>query len=60
LTLCGSPQRFRAWPAAITSGIIVLASFLLSFSVSTQATGFLASDGGLIERICGIAAMTWL
>jgi hypothetical membrane protein len=45
---------------AITSGIIVLASFLLSFSASTQATGFLASNGGLIERISGIAAMTWL
>jgi hypothetical protein len=45
---------------AITNGIIVLASFLLSLSASTQPTGFLASNGGLIERISGIAAMTWL
>lgn len=45
---------------AIASGVIVLASFLLSFSASTQATGFLASNGGLIERVAGITAMTWL
>lgn len=54
-------QRRPLWATyAITSGIIVLASFLLSFSASTRATGFLASNGGLIERISGIAAMTWL
>jgi hypothetical protein len=40
--------------------VIVLASFLLSFSASSQATGSLASNGGLIERPPGVAGVPWL
>lgn len=54
-------QHQPLWTAwAIASGVIVLASFVLSLSASTQAAGFLASNGGLIERVSGIAAMAWL
>jgi hypothetical protein len=54
-------QRRPLWAGySIASGVVVLASFLLSFSGSSQATGFLASHGGLVERIAGVAAMAWL
>jgi Protein of unknown function (DUF998) len=45
---------------SIASGVVVLVSFLVSFSGSSQTSGFLASHGGLVERVAGVAAMAWV